>query len=436
VNNKILPKRSTNISQPQNISRNISLGMSWLDSLPPWDGKNFAPLEVPLEILNRLGNPQNSYKTIHLAGTNGKGSVSTFLATILLKEFPEKSIGLMTSPHIVKVEERAKINLLDVDSTTLSEAILAVKKVCEEGSLHPTYFVAITCAIFYLFKIEKVDYAVIETGLGGRYDATNVIENPLLCLITSLGFDHEEQLGSTIDKIAWNKGGIVKESVPLICGVVEESAKVVLREICSKSNSSCIFIDEESKNKILAIPDDLFWKSSYQEQNAKLAAFAASYLSCSLSAIIEGLSTAVIQGRLQYFPSGNHPYSPVLLDAAHNASGIESRLAFVKDFTKREGHQSAVFLFSFMARKNWKSNLEAIKASLQSYEIPVHLIWTSFGEGAVCPNELQTHYGGGEVVESFSLSLERSKPDPFRLLIVAGSFKMLELFCELDYEQR
>lgn len=415
---------------PPRCFANISLGISWLDSLPPWDGKNFAPLEVPLEILKKLGNPQDSYKTIHVAGTNGKGSVSTFLAAILQKEFPNKNIGLMTSPHIVKVEERAKINLQTVDSKILSKALLAVKEICEECNLEPTYFVAITCAIFYLFEMVKVDYAVIETGLGGRYDATNVMEKPSLSVITSLGFDHEEQLGSTIEKIAWNKGGIVKDSVPLLCGVVEESAKLVLREICTKSNSSCVFIDEVPDNHF--IPDNLFWKSSYQEDNAKLAAYAASYLACSSSAIIEGLATSVIQGRLEYLPFGSHHLSPILLDAAHNANGLESLLSFVKDFTKREGFHSVVFLFAFMARKNWKSNIEAIRETLESYDIPVELIWTSFGEGAVPPKELQVHYGGGEVVETFSLLMKRSKPDPSRLLIIAGSIKMLELFFDLD----
>jgi len=181
-------------------------------------------------ILTNLGSPQNGFKSIHIAGTNGKGSIASYIASIL-RNCGFKT-GLYTSPHLIKFNERFVINGSQISDNDVVEAYLAVKK-ADTTKRQATFFEIATAMAFYLFNRENVDWAVIETGMGGRLDATNVL-TPELSVISNLSIEHTEYLGSTIEAIAMEKGGIIKPGVPVITGVTQENALKVLSDIAKK----------------------------------------------------------------------------------------------------------------------------------------------------------------------------------------------------------
>ena len=196
-------------------------------------------LENIRQILNFLNNPQNKFKSIHIAGTNGKGSTSSFIASIL-SEMNFK-VGLYTSPHLVRFNERIRIDGKEIEDDFLVEMINFLKPQIEK--IKPTFFEVTTAIAFEYFSEKKVDYGVIETGLGGRLDSTNVLL-PEVSVITKIGFDHKEFLGYTIEKIAREKAGIIKEKIPVIISQNEENVKIIFKEISAEKNSPIIFVDE------------------------------------------------------------------------------------------------------------------------------------------------------------------------------------------------
>lgn len=177
------------------------------------------------EFCNQIGNPERSYKTIHIAGTNGKGTVCSIIAS-LLKEAGFKT-GLYTSPHLKDVRERFRINGQMVSKERVMECFKALEPVMEKHLL--TFFELTTAMAFKIFELEEVDFAVIETGLGGRLDATNIV-SPVGCAITSIGFDHMEQLGNSLESIAFEKAGILKKNVPFVLGDLQKIAHDVILE--------------------------------------------------------------------------------------------------------------------------------------------------------------------------------------------------------------
>ncbi len=191
------------------------------------------------QILKFLNNPQNKFKSIHIAGTNGKGSTSSFIASIL-SEMNFK-VGLYTSPHLVRFNERIRIDGKEIEDDFLVEMINFLKPQIEK--IKPTFFEVTTAIAFEYFSEKKVDYGVIETGLGGRLDSTNVLL-PEVSVITKIGFDHKEFLGYTIEKIAREKAGIIKEKIPVIISQNEENVKIIFKEISAEKNSPIIFVDE------------------------------------------------------------------------------------------------------------------------------------------------------------------------------------------------
>lgn len=223
-------------------------------------GSNYG-LERTERLLELLGNPHKKIKVIHVAGTNGKGSTTSMIASMLINE--GFKTGMYTSPFLEEFEERIQIdrkNISREDLATYVEIVKeAVDKVIEEGYTHPTEFEIITCIMFKYFYDKKVDYAVVEVGLGGRLDSTNVV-NPVLSVITSISLDHTNILGSTIEEIAREKGGIIKENTPLILYPQEKiEARDVLSKICNEKSSEIYEVKRENA-KLIDINNKEFYQ--------------------------------------------------------------------------------------------------------------------------------------------------------------------------------
>ena len=275
-------------------------GINWLNTLDSWNGSNLSPLDEPRMILSALGNPQDAYKTIHIAGTNGKGSVVSYLTDIYISYSSNSNIAKMTSPHIFELNERAQINNTKISTLDLNNSLIKVQESSDKLKIKPTYFVAITCAIFLAFKELNVDISIIETGLGGRYDVTNLIKKPLATVITSIGYDHENILGDTLASIAWNKAGIIKNHIPIIIGPLfkepnqKEAFEVIQKEALEK-NSPLILAKESDLPSTL----DTSHFADFQIKNAALAASTAKHLGVDNESIRSGLQSSKWQGRFE-----------------------------------------------------------------------------------------------------------------------------------------
>lgn len=197
------------------------------------------------KLLELLGNPQNNLKIIHVAGTNGKGSTCSFISSIL-KESGYK-VGLYTSPFLETFTERIRVNGENIREEEVGKIVSLIKEKIEimvsEGYSYPTEFEIVTAMAFYYYNQEKVDFVALEVGLGGRYDATNVIDKPVVSAITSISLDHTGILGDTLGKIAFEKGGIIKEDCPTIVYPQQEEASEVIKNICAENKSKYIECD-------------------------------------------------------------------------------------------------------------------------------------------------------------------------------------------------
>jgi dihydrofolate synthase/folylpolyglutamate synthase len=288
--------------------------------------------------LNQTGIPFEKLKMFHVAGSNGKGSTSAFLASILV-EYNYK-VGLYTSPHFVRFNERIKINGVEIPDQYIASFIDKYEKLIDQHSL--TFFEVTTAMAFEYFVTNNVDYAVIETGLGGRLDATNVIK-PLASIITSISLEHTNILGTSLEEITTEKAGIIKKGVPVFIGKLPFNAVAVIEKKCSESASELFKIAEyvnEKTHSFELYTDELElddWttplRGDYQKYNAALAGLVISkILDESDSNIIErGIKDVVkntgIQGRYEFY--NNHP--DVIFDSAHNPEGVRN---FLDEFNK------------------------------------------------------------------------------------------------------
>ena len=291
-------------------------------------------LDNTIGFLDYLSNPQKYLKTIHIAGSNGKGSTSSFIASIL-QEFGFK-IGLYTSPHFVKFNERVVINGKQIEDEYVAKFISDNDEYIDEHQL--TFFEVTTAMAFQYFKDMNTDYCVIETGLGGRLDSTNVL-NPLAIVITTISLEHTNVLGNTIEEIANEKAAIIKNGSKVFIGVLKDKAEEIIEQKCQDSNTQLfrlqdfifnerdnfkVFLDE---NKSLLIKPPL--KGEYQKLNAALAALTVSKTFSLLAeekysvGITNVSKNTGLQGRYEYFQSK----PTIIFDSAHNPEAIENFLA-------------------------------------------------------------------------------------------------------------
>lgn len=287
-----------------------------------------------LNFSHDLGNPHNNFKSIHVAGTNGKGSVSHMLASVL-QEAGYK-VGLHTSPHLKDYRERIKINGEDVPEDFVIEFISANQKFLEENKL--SFFEMSVGMAFDYFSKEKVDIAIIEVGLGGRLDSTNII-TPLLSVITNIGLDHTQILGNSLEEIAAEKAGIIKTGVPVVIGEKQERTTSVFQKISAEKNSRIIFAEDHECEDLQS---DL--KGLYQKKNICTAVTAINILvensSFIINAeqIINGLnkvrSNTGLRGRWDVLLEN----PKVICDTAHNAEGLRYTMAQLQKEVKEKLH--------------------------------------------------------------------------------------------------
>ena len=291
-------------------------------------------------ILSALGNPQNNYSCIHVAGTNGKGSVASALACILQKA--GYKVGLFTSPHLVSFNERIQINHRLISNKNVVESFNAVNNI-HHGSREPTFFEFSTAMALYEFSKEKIDWAVIETGMGGRLDATNIIK-PAISIITNISIEHKKYLGNTIEKIAGEKGGIIKRGTPVITGAKQKNAIEVLKNIASKKRAPFYLCGKNFKTKMNK--DESFtyygmekvWpgmqtglSGSHQIENAALVLAACEILGSKIDLPVEHMRNGILKnkwpGRLEVISTS--PY--IILDGAHNLDAARTLSRFLSE---------------------------------------------------------------------------------------------------------
>lgn len=308
-------------------------GISWTFCKPG--------LERIGELCERLGHPERNLKFVHVAGTNGKGSFCSMLDSVL--RAAGYKVGLYTSPYIKRFNERMRIAGEDISDGTLARITGEVKPIADEMTDKPTEFELITAIAFKYFAEEKCDIVILEAGMGGRLDSTNIITTPVLSVITGIALDHTAFLGDTVEKIAAEKAGIIKSRVPVLYGGEDECARAVIKKKASELGSPYSDVDYSSLSVINAdlSGTDFDYKrytgmhisllGLYQPRNAAVVLEAVLALSecgfdISLSAIKEGLASAKWHARFEIIKKD----PLVIFDGAHNPQGIESAVESIK----------------------------------------------------------------------------------------------------------
>lgn len=374
---------------------NYTEAVDYIETIPKFTVKH--PPEHTRELLSRLGNPQEGIKIIHVAGTNGKGSVCAYLNAMLLAG--GKKTGLFTSPHLVRINERFQINGEDVSDEQFLNAFLKVEKAAKEyeaeGEGHPSYFETLFLMGMLIFKEAGVEYLVMETGLGGRLDATNVVEKPLACIITSISRDHTEYLGDTLEAIAGEKAGIIKAGVPVIydasqpgpASVIAAKAKEMgspawpmepsFYEMKTQSREGITFTFEYpgGEKAELAIP----YVAKYQMMNASLAFYTMHILQdvhdIPKNVLAEGLSKIKWPCRMEMAAPG------VIIDGAHNEDGIAQFVSTAGYFAKEN---EITILFTAVADKHYHEMIGEICEGIH----PSHVVATQIDGSRVVPVEV------------------------------------------------
>jgi dihydrofolate synthase/folylpolyglutamate synthase len=384
------------------------------------------------EILEAVGNPHREIQAIHIGGTNGKGSTAAIIASILRKE--GYRVGLYTSPHLIRFTERMKVNEKEIEKEEVADLTEWMRQRIETAGVAPpfTFFDFTTAMVFLYFKQKMVDLAVLEVGLGGRLDSTNVID-PLLSIITNIGKDHEDVLGKGVLRIAREKAGIIKESRPLITAATQAQVLRLFSKICREKKAPFFRVGKEFRyvlagegsfsyeglhRKLWGLSLNL--RGSHQMINATTALGAMEILDdlgyrVSNDAMTEGLKEVDWPGRLEVVCSSPR----VLLDGAHNPDGALSlKESLEKDFQ----YHHLVLLIGIMKDKDVHSILHSLSP------LADHIIFTRPGtDRAASPALLRKALGRNgkkaEVIEDFRKAIDRglSLTSEEDILCITGS---------------
>lgn len=409
----------------------IEMIESYLNSIPKFSSVGISAANFNLDRMKdfctKMGNPEKNFKSIHVAGTNGKGTVCQMLASVY--QHAGYKTALYTSPHLINVRERFKVNGVMISDEALLEFFFRYASNLEDEPL--TFFELTTAISFWYFSNQQVDIAIIETGLGGRLDATNVID-PLVSVITSVGMDHADVLGDSISKIAQEKGGIIKTGKPVVVGNLPNEALHQIIEISNFKSSELIearrchpdFIQQEIK---LTVKGEIITLRA--DQRKKIDAINAAVAYSVIEAVKNLLPVQIeefkqgIEQMDQIYP--NHAHFEKLLsnrewyfDGAHNAEAVS---VLMDEINQRTTKENCIVVLSFM-----KDKLNADLAGLWS-TFPHIFIYQQSGERAATIEQMQQFFPHALPLTDSNwqnlIDFEQTKSE---LVIFSGSFYFYE----------
>lgn len=398
-------------------------------------------------LLRELGNPEQKIKTVHVTGTNGKGSVSSMIANILCAA--NLKVGKFTSPHLVKYNERIVIGGEDISDESFAALLTIVKRaadsivvkgVCEQ----PTQFEILTAAAFLHFALENVDYAVIEVGMGGLWDSTNVI-TPVVSVITNVSLDHTDRCGATVERIAMQKAGIIKENVPVVTAAEGDDALGPIKAVAMFKQAKLYIygrafwgteVESSMDGQTFTLHAGEYYSSDYtiklpgehQIANTSVAVVAAKLISKQDERINElalhlGVSNTVWPGRLERISQG----PDVILDGAHNPAGAA---ALRKALDKYYADQKRIFVFGMMGDKDMTN---VIKTLIRPLDM-VYAVRADSGDRAAAAEELAGLIGPQALaVDSVAAAYEAAVNEAGEdgVVCVCGSLYLVGSFKEM-----
>ncbi len=360
----------------------------------------------------RLGNPHDKFRSVHVAGTKGKGSTVAILASIL--QASGYRVGRYTSPHLVNLRERIAIDGKWISEKDFAAEMSKIKK--SLGNLKPTYFEAMTLLAFLTFAKKKVDIAVVEVGLGGRLDATNVL-NPLISVMTSISYDHMKELGATLTKITREKAGIIKYGGVVVTAPQEKEARDVIQKVAEDKKTIVVATSVADQERLKPLLRTLHLLGQFQIENASVAIRAAESLlnfgfdKISEASIRRGLKTVRWPGRFEIIRRN----PAIILDGAHNGESMEAILAGVeKMFPKSR----IVPVLGVSRGKDLKRIREALAKVTDQW------IATESGDVRALPaRELGGTFVAAPVSKAIQLARSIAKPED--VILVAGSLYLI-----------
>ncbi|QNU68242.1 bifunctional folylpolyglutamate synthase/dihydrofolate synthase [Ruminiclostridium herbifermentans] len=390
------------------------------------------------KLMEFMGNPQKKLRFVHVAGTNGKGSTTSFISNILISA--GYKTGVFTSPYIQRFTERIKINNTEIEQRELTEIINYVKSkidiMIEEGFENPTEFEIITAVAFEYFYRNNCDIVVLEVGLGGRYDSTNVIEPPEVCVITTISLDHTDRLGNTIAEIAYQKAGIIKPNCDTVIYPQKPEAEKVFEKVCESQNAvlhkTCL---ESVKLVEHSLEGQLFNYKNYKSLNIRLlgdhqifnAALAIDACEILINKgfnidynnIKDGLSKTTWPGRLEII--NKKPL--ILIDGAHNFEGGQALDAALDKYF---ADKNKIFIVGFLRDKDYRKTMDLLakKAKLIITVTPNNERALPSSELAAVLKEYSGNVKDGITLEK-SLELAYNNIDEHSIICVFGSLYMI-----------
>ena len=369
-----------------------------LYSMPEWKFK--LGLKNMKLLLKKLNHPERNLKCIHVAGTNGKGSVCAMISSVLKKG--NYKVGMYTSPHLKKFNERIRINDKQISDKDIIKYYLRIKK----HATNQSFFEITTSMMFLYFKEKKIDFAVIETGMGGRLDSTNVIK-PLISIITNIAYEHEKFLGKSLKKIAYEKAGIIKKKVPIIT-CARNSALEVIKQTARARNAPLLVIDKVIKNRNLKLIGE------YQQKNAAIASLAINILNnnqikINKNKIEEGLNNTEWPGRFQL-------KNNILMDIAHNPAGF--RILFSE--IKKLKFNKLIAVLGFSSDKDVKTIAKIIK-------VDKLILTEAANERAAKLENIKRYFKNYTAIKNSKKALKYAKKIAKRddLILIAGSIYLV-----------
>lgn len=380
-------------------------------------------LENIKSILEILGNPQDAYKVIHIAGTNGKGSTASMIEASLIEA--GYSVGKYTSPHIMRFNERIVLNKKEISDSEIVYYFKQVKEALAKGKLMPTFFEVTTAMMFLYFKDKKIEYLVLEVGLGGKYDATNVV-NPIASIITSISKDHTNFLGDTLYEIACEKAGIIKNAPVFI----SPNAAEVLKAIEEVTKEYTISTDKykhkiylENNYTVVEIEKTKFEISLYglfQGDNFLTAYSVLKYIGIEDDVIKKAVKRIYWPGRFEISKISNQE---IIFDGAHNK---DSALKLKENILRKYKKEDIILIASILEDKNILDIID-IFSDFSNQIIYTNL--TDFARGCTAKHlfELDVISKNKSYEEDIKLAFERAKTKD-KVIVVAGSFYLISKF--------